>query len=92
MEKTLKRFSKDKRLGPNGWNVELYLHLFELLGKELVEEIEESRVAGLIPDNLNSTYLTLIPKVYIPSSFVEYRSIALSNLFYKLITKIIAER
>ena len=47
---------------------------------------------GSIPDNLNTTYLTLISKVDRPSSFAEYRPIALCNLLYKLVTKIIVGR
>ena len=44
---------------------------FESLGKDLVAAIEEYRVVGLIPDNLNSTYITLILKVDRPTTFVE---------------------
>ena len=57
-----------------------------------MEAIEETRVSGIIPENLNTTYLTLIPKVDRPSNFGEYRPIALCNLLYKLITKIILDR
>ena len=46
---------------------------------------------GMIPETLNSTYLTLIPKMDRPSSFGDYRPIALCNLLYKLITNIITE-
>ena len=49
-------------------------------------------MAGLIPETLNSTFITLIPKFDRPASFGDYRPIALCNLLYKLITKIIAER
>ena len=59
------------------------------MGHEIVLAIEDSRLLGSIPDNLNSTYLTLIPKVDRPSSFADYRPIALCNLLYKVVTKII---
>ena len=57
-----------------------------------MDVIEESRFSGLIPETLNNTFLTLIPKVDRPATFADYRPIALCNLMYKLITKIIAER
>ena len=78
VEKTLKGFSKDKNSGPDGWTVQFYLHLFDLLGKDLVEVIKESRVSGCIPDNLNTTYLTLIP--IHQDSFVDY----FVGLFYHI--------
>jgi hypothetical protein len=39
--------------------------------------------------SLNSTFLTLIPKVNKPTSFGDFRPIALCNLTYKIITKLI---
>jgi hypothetical protein len=41
---------------------------------------------------LNSTFLTLIPKTNLSSSLSDYRPIALCNLCYKVITKILANR
>ena len=73
----------------DGLSVEFYIHFFDIMDEEIVEAIEETRVSGIIPENLNTTYLTRIPKVDRPSNFGEYRPIALCNLLYKLITKII---
>ena len=84
VEHTLKAFAKDKIPGPNGWALEFYLHFFKMLGSELVEAIGENKVTGLIPESLNTTYLTLIPKVDRPTNFVDYRLIALCNLFTNL--------
>ena len=72
--------------------MEFYLHFFEIMGMDLVRVIKDTRSSRVIPDNLNTTYLTLIPKLDRPVSFGDYRPIALCNLLYKLITKIIAER
>ena len=38
---TLKWFSKDTSMGPDGWTMELYLHFFDLIGMDLVQAIEE---------------------------------------------------
>ena len=72
--------------------MEFYLFFFDILGLELVSTIEETRVSDIILEYLNTTYLILIPKVDRPLSFGDYRPIALCNLLYKLITKIIAGR
>jgi hypothetical protein len=58
----LKYFSKDKSPGPNGWTVEFYLHFFDLVGPELLELVEDTRIKGKVIGALNSTFLTLIPK------------------------------
>ena len=62
------------------------------MGMEMLAAIEETRVSGCIPEELNTTYLTLILKVDRPLSFGDYHPIALCNLLYKIITKIIAGR
>lgn len=41
---------------------------------------------------LNATFITLIPKKDNPESFSNFRPVALCNLVYKLVTKIIADR
>jgi hypothetical protein len=88
----LKSFSKDKSPGPDGWTVEFYLHFFDLVGTELLELVEDSRLHGKVSGALNSTFLTLIPKENHPITFDDYRPIALCNLCYKLISKIITNR
>jgi hypothetical protein len=88
----LKSFSKDKSPGPDGWTVEFYLHFFDLVGPDLLELVEDNKLHGKVIGALNSTFLTLIPKEDTSSSFGDYRPIALCNLCYKLISKIIATR
>jgi hypothetical protein len=43
-------------------------------------------------NSLNSTFIALIPKVDKPSNFGDFKPIALCNLAYKIIVKIIAIR
>ena len=92
VDNTLKSFSRYKSPGPDGWPVELYMFFFSMLGNEMLATINETRISGCIPAELNKTYLTLIPKVDRPLSFGDYRPIALCNILYKIITKIIAGR
>ena len=69
--------------------MELFQHFFELIGEELTEMVEESRVRGYVYEPFNSTFLSLIPKTNDPSSFEESRPISLCNCIYKTIAKII---
>jgi hypothetical protein len=89
---TLKGFVVSKSLGPDGWTVEFFLDFFDLLGPELLEVVEESRLKGKVIGALNATFLALIPKSDKPDSFAGFRPISLCNLIYKIITKIIATR
>ena len=81
----LKSFSKDKSPGPDGWTIEFYLHFFDLVGPDLLELVENTRLHGKVTGAINSTFLTLIPKASTPTTFGDYRTIA-------LISKIIANR
>jgi hypothetical protein len=82
---SLKSFSKDKSPGLDVWIIEFYLHFFDLVGTELLELVEDSRLHGKVAGALNSTFLTLIPKENLSITFGDYIPISLCNLCYKLI-------
>ncbi|XP_075665130.1 uncharacterized protein LOC142634749 [Castanea sativa] len=44
------------------------------------------------PDGLNHTFISLIPKVKNPEYITEFRPIALCNILYKLISKVLANK
>jgi hypothetical protein len=64
-------FSTDKSPGPDGWTVEFFLHYFDLVGVELLDLVEDSRLRGKVTGSLNSTYLTLILKENNPTRPLE---------------------
>lgn len=63
---------------------------FDIMGADILKMVKLSRVEGYIPSSLNSTFLTLIPKTGKPGTFGDFRPIALCNLAYKIISKIIS--
>jgi hypothetical protein len=88
----LSHFAKDKSLGPDGWTVEFFTHFFDLVGDDLHSLVEDSRSKDKIKRALNSTFLVLIPKENSPQNFGDFRPIALCNLCYKIISKVVANR
>jgi hypothetical protein len=88
----IKGFARDKILDLDGWTVEFYHCFFELVGQDLVDMVEETRLKGEIIPSINSTFVALIPKVNKPTVFNDFRPISLCNLCYKIISKIIAKR
>ena len=90
LKKVMGSFQKDKSPGPDGWTIDFFLDLFDFLGKDLLQVIEDSRTSGWIPASFNSTFIALIPKYDNPLSLNDYRPISLCNCIYKIISKVIA--
>ena len=92
VERALKLFKRDKAPGPDGWPIELYLNLFDILGPFVVNMVEKSMISGRVDPALNSTFLALIPKVDLPVPYADFCPISICNLYYKMISKIVALR
>lgn len=54
--------------------------------------VEDSRRSGTILKSINSTFIALIPKVEEANKPEKFRPIALCNVIYKIISKVIANR
>ena len=62
------------------------------MGGEVSEAILSILNSGIIPDKLNHTFLTLIPKIHSPRKVSDFRPISLNNVLYKIIAKVLANR
>lgn len=62
------------------------------MARDLLKIIEEIKIERKLKLNINSTFIALIPKSDFPSSFDDFRPIALCRCLYKIHSKIIAMR
>jgi hypothetical protein len=63
-------FKSERSPGPDGWSTEFFCYFFDLVGLDLLQMVEDSRISGKIVGSLNSTFIVLIPKESNPLSFV----------------------
>jgi len=53
----------DRALGPDGFPTAFFKKFWHIMGKDIVEALQEFQKTQHMPIALNSTFLTLIPKV-----------------------------
>ena len=63
-----------------------------MVKEEVVEIVEESRLKNEVLKSFNVTFLSLIPKEMRAESSDKFRPIALCNVIYKIISKVISNR
>ena len=62
------------------------------MGLEVSNTVLSVLNSVILPDTLNHTLLTLIPKVKSAHQVIDFRPKSLSNVLYKLIAKVLANR
>ena len=81
-----------KASGLDGMPPVFYQHYWPSIGDDVTEVVLAYLHANTIHSGLNHTYLTLIPKVKSPVKVLDFRPIALCNILYKIISKVLANR
>ena len=78
-----------KAPGPDGLHAGFFQHFWLIVGDSVREKVKGVFSSGVIPDYINQTLITLIPKCRSPESLSNYQPISLCNTIYKIVTKII---
>lgn len=81
-----------KAPGPDGFTANFFHDFWELIHAEVWELVEESRSMHWLLPSLNSTFIALVPKGEEANTPDKFRPIALCNVIYKLISKVVANR
>lgn len=83
---------KNKSPGSDGFNVNFFLHSWNIVGTDFIKAVQSFFASGCMLKESNATAIALIPKVTNPSSMSDFRPISCCNTIYKCISKILAAR
>lgn len=82
----------DKAPGRDGYTPGFYQKCWPVVGRDVTEMVNAFFRTGKLPDRLNDTVLVLIPKKKSPVGMGDLCPIALCNVLYKIIGKVMANR
>lgn len=88
----IKQMHPDKASGPDGLNPAFCQNFWAILGDEVFRCCKEWLENGSFPANLNDTNVVLIPKKENACCLKDLRPIALCNVLYKIMAKVLANR
>jgi hypothetical protein len=92
VDEAVKDMPPGKSPGSDGFTPDFFHHCWDMIKKDVWEVVKESRTLGVVLSALNATFLTLIPKEERVTNPKQFRPIALCNVIYKIIMKVVANR
>eukprot|EP00253_Pinus_taeda_P007194 PITA_07194 len=90
--KVIKEMQNGKAPGPNGFDVGFFKACWGIVKHDILDVVEDSRENKIVLKALNTSFISLIPKQDNAMTPNRFRPIALCNVVYKIISKIIANR
>lgn len=82
----------DKAPGPDGFSAAFFQANWEVTGPAVTREIQDVFSTGSLAMTVNHTYVRLIPKNLEAKRAEDFRPIALCNIYYKIISKLLSLR
>ncbi|XP_030930869.1 uncharacterized protein LOC115956706 [Quercus lobata] len=92
VELALKQMAPLKAPGPDGMLPLFYQNFWDLVRGDVIHDVLGFLNSGSLPNSLNHTFITLIPKIKNPEFVTQYRPISLCNVLYKIFSKVLANR
>ncbi|XP_062086997.1 uncharacterized protein LOC133793717 [Humulus lupulus] len=92
VKEALFQMHPDKSPGPDGFNPGFYQKFWDIVGPDVVRLVQHFFMFAEFPDHLNQTHIVLNPKKSKPETMSDLRPIALCNVIYKIVSKVVANR
>ncbi|KAM0043987.1 putative RNA-directed DNA polymerase [Helianthus debilis subsp. tardiflorus] len=82
----------NKAPGPDGYSSAFFKKGWPIVGEDVCTAIKDFFTSNRLLQEVNHTFIALIPKIPTPSMVTDYRPISCCNVLYKCITKILSNR
>ena len=92
VEVAIKQMKPISAPGPDGMPPLFYQSFWSLIDEDICSAVLDCLNNCKIPLEINSTNITLIPKVKSPEFITDFRPISLCNVVYKIVSKVLANR
>lgn len=92
IDETIKRLPNNKSPGPDGFTNEFIKKCWSTIKNDFYELCWVFRNNNVCLQSINSSFITLVPKIDSPTCISDYRPSSLLNCSMKIITKILANR
>ncbi|XP_038704713.1 uncharacterized protein LOC120000656 [Tripterygium wilfordii] len=82
----------NKAPGPDGFNFNFIKRAWDIIEDDVYGLVHKFYASGKLPQGVNSSFITLVPKISGASKLTEFRPISLVGSLYKIVSKSLAER
>jgi hypothetical protein len=92
MDAIIKHMPADKAPSPDGFNGLFLERRWHIIAHDFYKLAKDFHEGSISLENINSSFITLVPKTNSPEIVNDYRPISLTNVCLKFITKLAANR
>lgn len=82
----------DKSPGPDGMSPRFFQKYWQVVGDDIVKLVQNFFTTGKFEEYITETNIMMIPKKQNPETMADLRPIALCNVVYKVVSKVLANR